>query len=160
MGKIFVVMLVAAGIAAAMGMVSYHLLKDSMTAEEFIANALLNVLAEAVGVIIGLLFGVWLARRAILDRLPDVAGPLLSLIQQLREDKTISKDAARKGVIAAVRILSDGAFQKCRSCDSAVTIKQDCRICGLRSAAEPDSGMMRCKGCRLKGEAWAPLKST
>lgn len=152
MRVVWPISLVAVILALLLAIESYRLSPPVGGGNEFIANLLLNVVAEFLSVAAGLLFAVWLGSRVASAKLSIFAQPLLGLIQQLREDKKISQLAARKGVIVTVSLLSEGIPPGSRLPDSS---ERKCRICGLKSNAETYRGRLRCKDCKLPGEVWA-----
>ena len=133
--------------------VSYTLCAPPGGAKEFLANVLLNVVAEFIGLSVGLVTAIYIANHVAREKLSQFGEPIIAFIQQLREEGKLSPHATRKSVMATVSIISDGTLKAVRHPDDAS--EQKCRICSLSSEVELVRGTARCKNCRLPGKSWA-----
>ena len=144
-----VFLLFAATIFAA---ASFYLADDATTIWAFLSNLFLNVVAEFVGIALGIVIPLWVAVRYADKRLEDLMKPIAEFIAQLRAEERISPEAARRGMVCAVRIISQE--HKSLSSNNAFSLDyqpQSCDVCSLAIKLGDDK---ECDYCHLKEHIW------
>lgn len=130
---------------------SYRL---SQPTEVFSSGFLSNLAAESLGIGFGILaasaIGWILARNKVLEITPAI----FSLIQRLRIDQTITSKAARRSVICAVALFSEGNVGKAISRDSDALEGEECPICARGVTFVPNDPRKRCGHCFIAGAIW------
>lgn len=123
--------------------------------DSFAGNLLLNIVAECVGFAGGAAIGVWVAVSLAEDKLTRVAPHLVRLIRQLREDDTITGQAARECVGCAVLALSEKPFRDWRDAAPGSHYPTPCGVCALTFEADSAADGVRCLRCGLPAETWS-----
>jgi hypothetical protein len=122
--------------------------------QEIWGGMLLNIASEALGWALGLVAAAVIGVKLAKKKLEDVMVPLVELVAELRESKSISPHAARKSVICSVKLLSDeplGQARKIKPREEVIT----CGVCQLRADTELDkAGHLSCVHCGLRGNIW------
>ena len=111
--------------------------------KDFLINLSAGFVGTALGAIAAAVVGVHLAK----NKLRQLSSPLLRLIQGLRIENTIGRQAARSSVVFAVSVLSEKNVNI-----SSGPIQPDgaCPICAL----DVDRTLSRCPDCGLPTEIW------
>jgi hypothetical protein len=130
-----------------------HTLGDNLIS--FSGNLLLNVVAEFIGLAVGGIIAVLIAKELAKRKLKELAPDLVRLVGHLRMGGTISRDAARDSVICAVHIISEDSLERVRSKEPGAIAGKPCVICDLDYETEATQGKgVRCKNCHLDGSVW------
>jgi hypothetical protein len=115
---------------------------------DFLSSLSLNIGAELIGVILGILTPLIVALWYAGKKFEEAATPLAELVAQLRADRKISKEAARRSMVCAVKLISQHhislqsnnsfalGYEKkaCDVCDLPIRIGEDksCDFCGIK----------------------------
>ena len=139
--------LVAAFIAIIFAGISYCLTDDPMKTQ-FLANLLLNIVAEFVGISLGLIIVTLVAKKKLKETAPDV----VRLILLLRKNGNIKPEVARAAVVAFVSLIDEEAVPRGnKSCPNSMA---QCTVCDQASDTHEKSGSKKCNHCGLPGEVW------
>jgi hypothetical protein len=130
-------------------LLSYFLAPEKETAKDFLSSFSLNIVAELIGIVVGILIPLIVALWYAGKKFEEAATPLAEFVAQLRADKKISKEAARRSMVCAVTLisqdhislLSNNSFtlgyeeKDCDVCDLPIRIGEDdksCDFCGIK----------------------------
>jgi hypothetical protein len=122
----------------------------------FWSNLLVNVVAGLLGLALGIVLTILIASRLAAEKLNEVADRLVRLVEQLREDKLLSQDAARRAVVFAVGLISESSLRQRREegpiSDGSGTTA--CKVCALEAETLGNAETLRCRYCHLPGAVW------
>ena len=144
------------GVAAAAGLVAWLTWDPEKGARAFLTDLSPNLVAELLGIALGILLAVPIASLWARHKLKDVAPSLVDLLQQLRDDQKLSGRATRCAMVCAVNLIYEEGFDRLRGGPSAeATTPTPCAVCRLEAMADKTGGHLRCHYCKLPGHLWS-----
>jgi hypothetical protein len=134
-------------------LVSYYYADAQTTPATFISSLSLNIAAELVGVLVTLLGVVLYAAFAARKKFESLATPIAELIAQLRAERRISCEAARRSMVCAVKLITPEYMSNKANNSFSINPKQrPCDVCDLLTTVDADTP---CKDCGLERHIWS-----
>ncbi len=115
---------------------------------------LINVAAGLVEISIGTALTAALALLVAKSKFIHLSRPTLNLIQRLRIDGRLTREGARRSVVFAVALLSEGNVAKTLGKEVTRGTRSECPICAKRVREKMD----RCSFCKLPRTIWSDEK--